>query len=338
MPKIKDHGFNKLYLVHHEFSDEFYKGLAEVMTWLLQLLQKNTEIEELIISSCGLTSGRLAKFCGELSECQNLGVLDLSCNKLDYCCGSMIGKIISSHGEKKNEAVWLHGLRNESPPSDLHKKGLCELNLERNFLDDTAAEDICKFLNYDKWLRSLNLRNNKLELKGCLDFVKLLSKNETLLSLDLRENPGFNRKLSHIVLEKLSNNMESFKKNLAAQERGDSPEAPSDSKGEMSSPEKSNIVFSKNTPTKKRSVLDLNKKNSSLALVTINEDKMSTLEEMKEKESPIDPPNSQKALNSKGGQNPIFKPSFSRQKPTLDRKSRPDLSREERQNRKNQAN
>jgi hypothetical protein len=235
----------------------------------------------------------------------------------------MIGKIISSHGEKKNEAVWLHGLRNESAPHDLHKKGLCEINLERNYLDDTAAEDICKFLNYDKWLKSLNLRHNKLEIKGCLEFVKLLSKNESMLSLDLRDNPGFSRKMSHVVLEKLSNNMELFKKTLAALERCDSPEVPSDSKGELSSPNKSSIVLSKLTPTKKRSIHDGVKKNPSLALVTVTQDKFSTLEEIKEKDDLAEPLLEQKPSNSKGNPISIFKPSFSRQKLALGRKSRP---------------
>jgi hypothetical protein len=30
MPKIKDHGFSKIYIAHNEFSDEFYKALSEV--------------------------------------------------------------------------------------------------------------------------------------------------------------------------------------------------------------------------------------------------------------------------------------------------------------------
>lgn len=244
----------------------------------------------------------------------------------------MIGKIISSHGEKKNETVWLNGLRNESPPSDLHKKGLCEINLERNFLDDTAAEDICKFLSYDKWLKSLNLRHNKLELKGCLEFIRLLTKNDSLLSLDLRDNPGFNRKLSHIVLEKLSSNMDLFKKTIASLPRCDSPEIPSDSKGELSSPEKSNIVLSKITPTKKKYTFDPLKKNPSLALVSVTQDKFSPTEETKDKEAQGEADQEQRAAQVKLAVRGGFKPTFSRQKHALDRKSSLLSSREERQN------
>jgi hypothetical protein len=161
-----------------------------------------------------MTTHQFLKFGHELGTCINLSTLDLSSNKL--CAGSanIVGRIIAQHGEKRDECVWLYGLRNDKPPADMTHKGLCELDLSKNELGNLGAEELYKVLSRDNWLRSLNLRSNNLELTGCLSFVKLLSKNNTLLSLDLRDNPGFNRKLSQAILEKLSSNMDLFKKNL----------------------------------------------------------------------------------------------------------------------------
>ena len=101
-------------------------------------------------------------------------------------------------------------------------KGLCELDFSNNDLGTAGAEELCKFLSRDNWLRSLNLRANNIDLEGCFEFLKVLTKNITLLSLDLRENPGFNRKMSQAILEKLSSNMKLFKKKLEEQGQIDS--------------------------------------------------------------------------------------------------------------------
>lgn len=252
------------------------------------MLHKNTDLEELCISGCSCTTSKLSKFYLELGECPNLTNLDLSSNRLDYTSGSMIGKIISSQCEKKNESIWLHGLRNEPPPIDLHKRGLCEVNLEKNQLDDTAAEDICKFLCYDKYLRSLNLRKNKIELRGCLEFVKLLSKNDTLLSLDMRDNPGFNRKLSNVILEKLSSNMETFKKDLVRHEQTDSPEIPSEIRQDLLSPERLALQTFKSSPSRKKLFFDIGKRSNQGPLIQLSEEKGGIVEEIREKELPVE--------------------------------------------------
>ncbi len=171
-------------------------------------------IEELVVSNCCLTSGKLSKFYAELSECPNIRIVDFSSNKIDPSGVCHLNRIIKTQGEKKNEAVWLHGLRSEVPPPEVYGKGLCELILQDNDIGDAGAEELCHCLSNDGWLQSLNLRKNKIEPEGCIEFVKLLAKNHSLLSLDLRDNPGFNRKLSQTILEKLKQNMETFKKLL----------------------------------------------------------------------------------------------------------------------------
>ena len=177
-------------------------------------MKQNTWIEEVVINHCCLSAGKLSRFATELGECQTLRVLDLSSNKLEGSGSPLINRIIKSHGEKKNEAVWLYGLRNEAPPKNLYQTGLCELDIHDNEIGDCGAEEICRCLVNDNWLQSLNLRKNKIDAQGCSEFVRLLEKNESLLSVDLRENPGFNRKLSHLILEKLNKNMDTFKKKI----------------------------------------------------------------------------------------------------------------------------
>ena len=58
-----------------------------------------------------------------LSQNSSLILLDLSHNKLSKNIGTLIGKIMSNHCEKRNEVVWMHSLRGELPAEDLSLKG-----------------------------------------------------------------------------------------------------------------------------------------------------------------------------------------------------------------------
>ena len=57
--------------------------------------------------------------------CQNASLIlvDFSHNKLSRSIGSLIGKILSTHCEKRNEIVWMYSLRGEYPSEDLSLKG-----------------------------------------------------------------------------------------------------------------------------------------------------------------------------------------------------------------------
>mgnify|MGYP000942230539 FL=1 len=57
--------------------------------------------------------------------CQNssINALDLSRNKLDDKCGGMIGKIISEHGKKRDELVYIYSIRGHEPEEDIDLKG-----------------------------------------------------------------------------------------------------------------------------------------------------------------------------------------------------------------------
>lgn len=122
-----------------------------------------------------------------------------------------MGKIISSQGQRKDEIIWSLGLRGEKPAEDLNVKGLCEVILSNNNLNDESMADMASFLKFDTWLRSLNISNNKVTKNGVIEIIKMLGQNSSLLSIDMRENEGFNRKASEIILERLRKNMMAFK-------------------------------------------------------------------------------------------------------------------------------
>ena len=64
--------------------------------------------------------------------CQNrtLQILNLANNDLDDGCGTLLGKIVSTQGALKDELIWLTGLRNEVPKTNLNKVGNVILNQE----------------------------------------------------------------------------------------------------------------------------------------------------------------------------------------------------------------
>lgn len=53
----------------------------------------------------------------------SLILINFSHNKLNRNIGTLIGKIVSSHCEKRNEVLWMHSLRGELPEEDLSLKG-----------------------------------------------------------------------------------------------------------------------------------------------------------------------------------------------------------------------
>jgi len=55
---------------------------------------------------------------------ESLIAVDLSHNQLSGV-GETIGKILSDHSQRRNEIVWMYGLRGEYPEEDLSRAGLC---------------------------------------------------------------------------------------------------------------------------------------------------------------------------------------------------------------------
>ena len=126
--------------------------------------------------------------------------------------GRVVGKILSTHCQKRDDVVWMYSLRGEDPDEDISLKGICEVNLAGNLVDAKCIQDLCYFLQYDGWTRSINLRKNNIAVAGIEELNKVLDSNESLISLDLRENPGFDGNYSQVIFSKLLRNIKNFKK------------------------------------------------------------------------------------------------------------------------------
>ena len=92
-----------------------------------------------------------------LSVQQTIETLEMSNCGLTNNSSGMIKKIINGHATRRNESVWICGLRGETPQDDLHKAGLRELVLANNKLSDQFVYDILPILSFDQYLRVRNL-------------------------------------------------------------------------------------------------------------------------------------------------------------------------------------
>ena len=86
-------------------------------------------LNELRMTNCKLTTDDLKVLHKGLTKSESINILDLSNNNLDEKSGMLLGALISAQGQRKNEIIWLYGLRGEIPDQDLIRMGLCELNI-----------------------------------------------------------------------------------------------------------------------------------------------------------------------------------------------------------------
>jgi len=127
----------------------------------------------------------------DLVTCHKLTSLNLSDNELSDRCAEAIYNILSK--TKKREI-------------DLHV-----LNLSGNSLSCSFIKKISSQLIQNENLKSFAIKDNNIEADGIQELLKVISKNNYILSLDLRNNPGFTKKASLTVLEKLKNNLNKFR-------------------------------------------------------------------------------------------------------------------------------
>ena len=82
---------------------------------MLELLSEgigcSKHVVDLTLKNCNLRTPDLKTLCPGLSSAESLNLLDLSENSLDENSGQILGKIISNHAQRRNEHVWLLGLR-----------------------------------------------------------------------------------------------------------------------------------------------------------------------------------------------------------------------------------
>jgi centrosomal protein CEP78 len=61
--------------------------------------------------------------CPSLSENKSINVVDLSHNEIEHG-GNLLGKMISNHGQRRNDIKWMYGLRSEAEEEDIFLSGM----------------------------------------------------------------------------------------------------------------------------------------------------------------------------------------------------------------------
>ena len=119
-----------------------------------------------------------------LQHNRTVETLDLSFNYMgDECC-SYVTKLISNQSERKDNVVWLHGLRGDAPHADDITGGLQPLVLRCNGFGDYVATELARVLTFDTYIRSVDMRHNQLGDKGVQQLLGVLKTNRSLLNLD----------------------------------------------------------------------------------------------------------------------------------------------------------
>lgn len=163
----------------------------------------------IILVDCGLTDLYMCGLVRGLSELKELKRLDLSGNEMET--GYEVGRIIENHGEKRDEAVWARGLRNES--MDEEPKGLQEVVLCSNQLNDQSIEVLSHVLSTDIWLKAIDLSRNKLTEAGISLLAEVLKRNKALIYVDVRDNGlETNHNLLRMVYNSLRRNYLKYEK------------------------------------------------------------------------------------------------------------------------------
>ena len=164
------------------------------------------------IISCELSDTCLYSLATGLISIQGLRKLDLSHNLLSKACGFDISRIISQQGERRDEVIWAHGLRGETPTQGL-SEGLEQLSLAFNQISDTATADIARVLHSDVWLKVLDLRQNELSEVGVTMLAEVLKTNKSLLFVDVRSNQCPDDLNAHrIIYNRLRRNVIRYRK------------------------------------------------------------------------------------------------------------------------------
>ena len=179
---------------------------------------QNESIEKLTINNCTISLGEYELLLKGFFNHQKIQYLDLSNNKLKDGYGNMIGRIIGRQTYRRDQVIWLLGIRNEKPLTNEYALGLISINLSGNQLSSHSAECITTSLSLDQYIRSIILSNNQFDNDSCKKFVYMLRRNLTLLNVDLRDNPGYDDNIKFRLVTKMSKNIRhlynQYQKNL----------------------------------------------------------------------------------------------------------------------------
>jgi hypothetical protein len=168
---------------------------------------ENKSLKSLTINNCIFTTESFEILLKGLLTHEKIELIDLNNNNLNDKSGNMIGRIIARQTQRRDQVIWMYGLRNEKPLTNDYTRGLISLNLSNNLLSDVSCDDICNSIAQDAYIRSVNFSNNQFSTDGCKKFIKVLRRNVTLLNLDLRNNPGYDMNLHQRIVLKLFKNI-----------------------------------------------------------------------------------------------------------------------------------
>ena len=178
----------------------------------------NNSLEKLKINNCIISLGEYNQLLKGLYEHIKIQYLDLSNNNFEDRYGNIIGRIIARQTFKRDQTIWLKGIRNEKPLKEELDIGLISIDLSGNRLSKYSAECISTSLSLDQYIRYINLSNNEFDKDSCKKFIYMLRKNMTLLNVDLRNNPGYDDNIKFRLVIKMSKNIRhlynQFKKNI----------------------------------------------------------------------------------------------------------------------------
>ena len=132
-----------------------------------------------------------------------------------------IKNIVSNECERRDNIVWLAGLRGEDPNSDEQvyetyseqqffkswKSGLQSLVLRYNDFGNYICSELSRVLSFDIYIKSIDLRNNEIDQSGVKDLINSLKSNKTILNCDIRYNKGFIPYLHRKLAINLLNNL-----------------------------------------------------------------------------------------------------------------------------------
>ena len=174
-------------------------------------IAKNKTITILSLHAWGVNNVTFEYLVPALEKNISLEILDLSYNYMGDEMAWYIAKIISNQGERRDNVVWLAGLRGETPKNEEYKSGLQSIILRYNDFKNYIWGEISRVLLYDIYIKSIDLRNNDIDEKGIKDMCNFLKSNKTLLNWDLRYNTGFTSKLHRDIVFFLIRNLKRAK-------------------------------------------------------------------------------------------------------------------------------
>ena len=189
-----------LSLVNLKIDEKFAQNLSKGIIG-------NKSIHALSINNCPMNIEVYEILLKGLLNHEKIEYLDLQNNNLGDKYGNMIGRIIARQTYRRDQEIWLYGLRNEFPETNDYTLGLISINLNGNKLSSYTADCITTSLASDQYIRSIVLTNNNFDKNSCKKFIYMLRRNLTLLNIDLRNNPGYDDNIKTRLVMKMSKNI-----------------------------------------------------------------------------------------------------------------------------------